>query len=154
MPLPPMLQIGRDMGILEALWKLNCFLFQLFGDVRTGARSFFPPQILNCRPAGGTRIDNLAYVRTSLDQLCPEFLTPIYTRVDPTSIMSSEEMASYPMSSVREIPCECGNLIKYDEIDLNSDFPAYGTLKCSECDHEHRVILDGTLGNLVGARLQ
>ena len=67
--------------------------------------------------------------------------------------MSSEETASYPMSSVREIPCECGNLIKYDEIGLNSDFPAYGTLKCSECDHEHRVILDGTLGNLIGARL-
>jgi hypothetical protein len=67
--------------------------------------------------------------------------------------MSSEKMASYQMSSVREIPCECGNLIKYVEIDLNSDFPAYGTLKCSECDHEHRVILDGTLGNLIGARL-
>ena len=66
--------------------------------------------------------------------------------------MSSEEIASYPMSSVREIPCECGNLIKYDEIGLNNDFPAYGTLKCSECDREHRVILDGTLGNLVGAR--
>ena len=62
-------------------------------------------------------------------------------------------MASYPMSSVRELSCECGNLIKYNEIGLNSDFPAYGTLKSSECNHEHRVILDGMLGNLIGARL-
>jgi hypothetical protein len=67
--------------------------------------------------------------------------------------MSSEEMASYSMNSVREIPCQCGNLIKYDEIGLNSDFPAYGTLKCIDCDHEHRVILDGTIDNLIGARL-
>ena len=67
--------------------------------------------------------------------------------------MSSEEMASYPTSYMREIPCECGNVMKYDEIYLNSDFPAYRILKCSECDHEHRVILDGTIGNLIGARL-
>ena len=67
--------------------------------------------------------------------------------------MSSEEMASYPISSLREIPCECGNLIKYDEIGLTSDFPAYGTLKCSECDHEHRIILDGMIDNLIGARI-
>ncbi|MGH9993372.1 MAG: hypothetical protein ACREBU_01955 [Nitrososphaera sp.] len=67
--------------------------------------------------------------------------------------MTSEGMVSYPRSSRREIRCECGNFIKYDDIDLNCDFPAYGTFKCSECGRPHRVILDGTLGQLIGARL-
>jgi hypothetical protein len=66
--------------------------------------------------------------------------------------MSSEEMVSYPRGSMREIHCDCGNLIKYDDIDLNCDFPSYATLKCGECGRAHLVIVDGALDNLIGAR--
>ena len=67
--------------------------------------------------------------------------------------MSSGEMDVRTRDSIREIHCECGNLIKYDDIDLTCEFPKYGSLKCAECGQEHRVILDGTLGKLIGARL-
>ncbi len=67
--------------------------------------------------------------------------------------MSSPEIISYPGGYRKEIQCECGNLIKYDEVELNCAFPAYANLNCSECGRGHRVIMDGTLGNLIGARL-
>ncbi|MGI0012535.1 MAG: hypothetical protein ACREBU_03705 [Nitrososphaera sp.] len=67
--------------------------------------------------------------------------------------MSSGEMISYGYGPMKEIHCECGNLIKYDEIELNCAFPAYGTLNCSKCSRPHRIIIDGSLGNLLGARL-
>lgn len=58
----------------------------------------------------------------------------------------------YTGSLMTEIQCDCGNLISYDDIDSSGDFPAYTTLKCESCGREHRIILDGELGNLKGAK--
>ena len=53
--------------------------------------------------------------------------------------------------SRKEIQCECGNVIKYEDMQSNCDFPAYRVLKCSICGSGHRTIVDGRLENLTGA---
>ncbi len=67
--------------------------------------------------------------------------------------VSTRKTISYTGISTKEIHCECGNHIKYEDIELNCDFPAYGILTCRGCGHGHRIIMDGTLGNLTGAIL-
>jgi hypothetical protein len=67
--------------------------------------------------------------------------------------MPTDETISHRENRSKEIHCECGNIIKYDDIELNCNFPAYGTLTCGACSQAHRIIIDGTLGNLVGARV-
>lgn len=100
-----------------------------------------------------TRIHNTAYVGTTPDHLHPQFLTPLYSASYYECLMSSREMVSYPESSNKELHCDCGNLIEYDDIEQNCAFPAYQTLLCNKCSRGHRIIVDGTLGKLIGAKL-
>ena len=53
--------------------------------------------------------------------------------------------------SRKEIQCECGNVIKYEDMQSNCDFPAYSVLRCSVCGYSHRTIVDGKLENISGA---
>lgn len=65
---------------------------------------------------------------------------------------SSKGLFSGSQSLRKEIQCNCGNRITYDDIQLNCAFPAYKTLRCSLCDMEHRIVLDGALGDITGAK--
>ena len=51
----------------------------------------------------------------------------------------------------KEIQCECGNIIRYEDIQMNLDYPAYKVLICKGCGRNHRTIIDGRLFNLSGA---
>jgi hypothetical protein len=55
--------------------------------------------------------------------------------------------------SRKKLLCECGNVLEYGDVQQNCDFPQYCTLVCNECSTKHRIVLDGTLDNLVGASL-
>lgn len=51
----------------------------------------------------------------------------------------------------REIHCDCGNIIAYNDVQFNCDFPEYRTLECNNCSKTHRIIVDGKLVNVCGA---
>lgn len=53
--------------------------------------------------------------------------------------------------SRKEIRCDCGNVIRYEDAQSNCDFPAYMVLTCENCHMRHRTIVDGRLENLTGA---
>jgi hypothetical protein len=53
--------------------------------------------------------------------------------------------------NLKEIHCDCGNIIAYNDIQFNCDFPEYRILECSNCSKMHKIIVDGKLVNVCGA---
>lgn len=53
----------------------------------------------------------------------------------------------------KKIACECGNMMEYLDMQQNCDFPMYCVLSCVRCAKKHRVVLDGTLGEPIGAEI-
>lgn len=58
---------------------------------------------------------------------------------------------NHDLEHARKIHCQCGNLIKYNDLQLNCDFPEYRIITCNGCQKSHRIVVDGRLASLAGA---
>ncbi len=71
------------------------------------------------------------------------------------NLHNSASQYSYYSDSIqdsrKEIHCECGNVIAYDDVQFNCNFPEYRVLECNNCSKTHQIIVDGKLLNVCGA---
>jgi hypothetical protein len=88
---------------------------------------------------------------TSLCKSVPNPYSIIWLGLISLPVSSGDSINS--SNSSRMIQCDCGNTIEYEDIGESGDFPAYSVLSCNRCSKKHRIIVDGTLGNLIGAAL-
>jgi hypothetical protein len=67
--------------------------------------------------------------------------------------LRTEHEISVPhhLEHTRQLHCQCGNLIQYDDLQLNCDFPEHRIITCNSCQKSHRIVVDGRLASLAGA---
>lgn len=78
-------------------------------------------------------------------------LNAIEDQIMGTLRQETETSIPHDSEHIRQLHCQCGNLIQYNDLQLNCDFPEYRIITCNDCHKSHRIVVDGRLASLAGA---
>ncbi len=95
------------------------------------------------------------YVNYTLSKLEDEILMRAFDNASQSeqtmSLQNKEHHKIDEAANTHRIYCGCGNVIEYDEIQMNCSYPEYRIMVCDCCKMTHRVVIDGSIRNVVGA---